>query len=62
MVIKIRALSALEHRPRPRRPRVTEEDSPSCRICFGGVDCGRLISPCLCCLSLLALKDELRHW
>ena len=41
----------------------TEETNPTCRICFGGADDGKLISPCLCSGSIRFVHlDCLNHW
>eukprot|EP00466_Bigelowiella_natans_P020792 jgi/Bigna1/139683/aug1.51_g14391 len=40
-----------------------EEEQPVCRICFGGSEEGRLISPCLCRGSIRFVHLEcLHHW
>lgn len=54
-VIRLRSLQCFAHlrellsqRGGRKAPSEDEDSQPSCRICFGGSESGRLISPCLC--------------
>eukprot|EP00931_Biecheleriopsis_adriatica_P011997 TRINITY_DN11309_c0_g1_i4.p1 TRINITY_DN11309_c0_g1~~TRINITY_DN11309_c0_g1_i4.p1 ORF type:complete len:950 (+),score=176.06 TRINITY_DN11309_c0_g1_i4:58-2850(+) len=42
----LRSLKLPEEAPSSEMP--GDDSQPSCRICFGGSECGPLISPCLC--------------
>lgn len=55
VVIQLRSLQCFAHlrellsqRGGRKAPTEDEDSQPSCRICFGGSESGRLISPCLC--------------
>lgn len=57
--------ATLELRKSVRRKQKQDEEhaDPSCRICFGGVEEGKLISPCLCSGSIRFVHLAcLNHW
>ncbi|CAK9014465.1 unnamed protein product [Durusdinium trenchii] len=68
LVNRLRFLAAQQRKAPPRlHPQRAEgqeaSEAPTCRICFGGSESGRLISPCLCSGSMRYVHmDCLNMW